>query len=105
MVDHSILVGQLRGIGVSEGSLAWFTNYLSQRAQCIKSEHLLFQPLPVNKGVHQGSILGPTVFSIYINNIAQAVGSSLIHLYVDDSILLSWPLPGFCVKHSTTKLS
>ena len=46
-VDHSILVGRLRSIGVSEGSLAWFANYLSQREQCIKSEHLLSQPVPV----------------------------------------------------------
>ena len=45
-VDTSILVGQLRSIGVSEGSLAWFANYLSQRVQCIKSENILSQPLP-----------------------------------------------------------
>ena len=40
-VDHSILVGRLRSIGVSEGALAWFANYLSQRVQCVKPEHLL----------------------------------------------------------------
>jgi hypothetical protein len=67
-VDHSILVGRSRSIGVSEGSLAWFANYL--RVQYIKSENVL-----VTKGVPQGSILGPTRFSIYINNIAQAVGN------------------------------
>ena len=49
-LDHSIIVGRLKSIGVSEGSLAWFANYLSQRVQCIKSEHLLSQPLPVTKG-------------------------------------------------------
>jgi hypothetical protein len=43
----------------------------------------------VTKGVAQGSIVGPTLFSIYINNIAQAVGSSLIHLYADDTVLYS----------------
>jgi hypothetical protein len=88
-VDHSILVGRLRSIGVFDGSLALFSNYLSQRVQCIKSENLLSQPLPVIKGVPQGSILGPTLFSIYINNIAQAIGSSLIHLYADDTVLYS----------------
>jgi hypothetical protein len=98
-VDHSILVGRLRIIGVSEGSLAWFANYLSQRMQCIKSEHLLSQPLPVTKGVPQGLILGPTLFSIYINNIAQAVGSSLIHLYADDRVLYSaGPSPYFVLS-------
>ena len=95
-VDHSILVGWLRSIGVSEGSLGWFANYFSQRVQCIKSEHLLSQPLPVTKGLPQGSVLGPIFFSIYFNNKAHAVGYSLIH---------SWPLPGFCLKFSTTKLS
>ena len=49
MVEHSILVGRLRSIVVSEGSLAWFANYLSQRVQCKKSEHLLSQPQPVTK--------------------------------------------------------
>ena len=89
VVDNSILVGRLTSMGVSEGSLAWFANFLSHRLQCIKWEHLLSQPLPVTKGVPQGSILGPMLFSIYINNIAQAVGSSLIHLYADDTFLYS----------------
>jgi hypothetical protein len=48
-VDRSIIVGRQRSIGVSGESLAWFANYLSQRVQCIKSEHLLSQPLPVTK--------------------------------------------------------
>jgi hypothetical protein len=64
-VDHPILVG-------------WFANYLSQRLQSIKSKHLLSHLL-----------LGPTLFSIYINNIAQAVRNSLIHLYVDDTVSYS----------------
>ena len=98
-IDHSILVGRLRSIDVSEGSLGWVANYLSQRVQCMKSENLLSQPHPVTKGVQQGSILGPTLFSIYINSIAQVVGSSLIHLYADDTVLFSaGPSPDFVLN-------
>ena len=62
-VDHSIHVGLLRSFGISEGSLACFANYLSQRVQGIKSENLLSQPLLVTKGVPQGSILRHARFS------------------------------------------
>jgi hypothetical protein len=63
------------------------------------SEHLLSQPLPVTMGVPQGMIPGPALFSIYINNIAQAVGSALIHLYADDTVLYSaGPSPDFVLN-------
>lgn len=69
------------------------------KSSCLpREEHLLSQPLPVTKWVPPGSILGPTLFSIYIN-IAQAVESALIHLYADDTVLHSaGPSPDFVLN-------
>ena len=55
--------------------------------QTDKSEGLLYGPLSVSMVVPQGSILGQTLFSVYINDVALAAGDSLIHLYADDTIL------------------
>uniref|UniRef100_A0A8C7DT40 Reverse transcriptase domain-containing protein n=1 Tax=Oncorhynchus kisutch TaxID=8019 RepID=A0A8C7DT40_ONCKI len=86
-VNHHILIGRLDSLGFSNDCLAWFTNYFSDRVQCVKSEGLLSGPLAVSMGVPQGSILGPTLFSVYINEVCLAAGESLIHLYADDTIL------------------
>uniref|UniRef100_A0A8K9XME0 Reverse transcriptase domain-containing protein n=1 Tax=Oncorhynchus mykiss TaxID=8022 RepID=A0A8K9XME0_ONCMY len=85
--NHKILIGRLDSLGFSNDCLAGFTNYFSDRVQCVKSEGLLSGPLTVSIGVSQGSILGPTLFSVYINDVALAAGDSLIHLYADDTIL------------------
>ena len=86
-VNHYILIGRLNNLAFSNDCLAWFTNYFSDRVQCVKSEGLLSGPLAVFMGVPQGSILRPTLLSVYINDVALAAADSLIHLYADDIIL------------------
>ena len=95
-VNHHILIGRLNSLVFSNDCLAWFTNYFSGRVQCVKSEGRLYGPLAVSLGVPQGSILGPTLFSVYVSDVALAAGDFLIHLYADDTILytsaLLWTL-------------
>ena len=86
-VNHHILIGRLNSLGFSNDCLAWLTNYFSDGVQCVKSEGLLSGPLAVSMGMPQRSILGPTLFSVYINDVALAAGESLIHLYADDTTL------------------
>ena len=53
----------------------------------LKSESLLSGPLAVSMGVPEGSILGPTLFSVCINDVALAADDALTHLYADDTVL------------------
>ena len=98
-LDWLILIGRLNSLGFSNDCLAWFTNYFADWVQCVKSEGMLSGPLTVSMGVPQGSILGPTLYSVYINDVALAAGDSLIHLYADDTIrYTSGPSLGHCAN-------
>ena len=84
-VDHSILLKKLSTMGVS--STDWFRSYLGDRFQCTQVAGIDSDFLPVNCGVPQGSILGPTLFLCYINDMSYALRCKL-SLYADDSALL-----------------
>ena len=83
-VDHSILIDKLSAIGVTS---PWFSSYLSNRRQCVEVNGVRSDFLPVTCGVPQGSILGPQLFLLYINDMITSVDCKL-SLYADDSALL-----------------
>ena len=90
MVNHSILVRKLKSIGVSEDSISWFMSYLSGRSQMTKVEGTLSGLKPISHGVPQGSILGPLLFLIYINDLCDVVELCGTSMYADDMAILFW---------------
>lgn len=86
-VDHAILKQRLLSVGLSEHTVCWFDNYLSGRSQCVQADGLTSSPLSISKGVPQGSVLGPLLFILYINNLDQNVSNANFHFYADDTVI------------------
>lgn len=86
-VDHDILLTKLSHIGLDGPSIRWFTSYLTGRKQAVVASNVKSSSLFINKGVPQGSVLGPVLFTLYINNIFFPSGPNKIHYYADDTIL------------------
>ena len=79
-VDHALLVRKLTAMGVA--STDWFRSYLGNRSQCTQVSNIDSSFLDVTCGVPQGSILGPTLFLCYINDMSEALSCKL-SLYAD----------------------
>ena len=73
LVDHQILVQKLEIYGFEKSSLDWFRSYLSLRTQQVYVDGALSDPLEVDVGVPQGSILGPLLYIIYTNDLPESV--------------------------------
>ena len=83
-VDHSILLMKLESSGLGLDVTTWFKSYLSDRQQLIDVSGTFSSSSGINCGVSQGSILGPLLFLIYVNDMSAVVKNKLL-LYADDS--------------------
>ena len=87
-VNHNILVKKLEFYGVRGLASQWFFSYLSNRQQRVKLDGRTSSYLNITCGVPQGSILGPLLFLIYINDMKNSVKNSVLHHFADDTNLL-----------------
>ena len=86
-VDHQILLRKLQDVGPSASVLQWFNSYLTNRYQVVRIHSTVSDPIPIEYGVPQGSILGPLLFSIYVNDQPEAPRNCSTECYVDDTKL------------------
>ena len=88
-LDHGILINKLAHYGIPGTTLQWFTSYLTDRSQYVEIDGVTSNILPLSTGVPHGSILGPLLFLIYMNDIPYCTEHFNFILYADDTTLSS----------------
>ena len=92
-IDHMSLLKKLRTMGTSKEAIDWFRSYLTGRKRSVRIGCETSEPHLVSYSVPQGSILGPALFNIFINDLPSVPKVGSLECYVDDSQLyLSFPI-------------
>lgn len=85
LINHNILLFKMYKYGIRGIPHALFESYLSHRKQFVNIDNATSAPEPISAGVPQGSILGPLLFVMYINDIVQGVKNAEMVSYADDT--------------------
>ena len=88
-VNHDILIAKLDHYGIRGTANQWFSSYLKNRSQYVSIMGYDSSTKPIVHGVPQGSVLGPLLFLIYINDLHHAIKNSKVFHFADDTNLLN----------------
>ena len=97
-VEHDILIHKLEHYGIRGPTLSVIRSYLTDRSQCVEIRNTFSKYIPIKHGVPQGSVLGPLLFIIYINDLHRSLENSTAIHFADDTSLV-------CCNKSIKKLN
>ena len=106
-VPHSFLIAKLTNTGIDTTIVQWIEKILFDRHHRVVVEGVSSSCLAVTSGVLQGSVLGPSLFLVYINDICDNLRASTIRLFADDALLycpINSPVDSFYFQHDLNML-
>ena len=103
-IDHKLLLRKLSIYGDSVSAVSWIKSYLSNRKQFVKLGNQSSELLPIKQGVPQGSILGPVLFLLFVNDMPLNIFKSTMDIYADDTTMSSSASSDEIPKHKEALL-